>query len=49
MVINSEYMQLIKNLEYLKLKQMVNHLDEFIDFSIKNSLSNSQGCRISSY
>lgn len=39
MVTNSAYMQLIKNLEYLKLKQMVNHLDEVIDFSIKNNLS----------
>lgn len=36
---NSSYTQLIKNLEYLKMKQMINHLDEVIDFSTKNSLS----------
>ena len=35
MVTNSAYMHLINNLEYLKLKQMVNHLDEVIDFSKK--------------
>ena len=35
MVTNSAYMQLINNLEYLKLKQMVNHLDEVIDFQQK--------------
>lgn len=29
---NSTYTQLIKNLEYLKMKQMINHLDEVIDF-----------------
>ena len=29
---NSTYTQLVKNLEYLKMKQMVNHLDEIIDF-----------------
>ena len=31
--------QLGKNLEYLKMKQMVNHLDEIIDFTTKNNLS----------
>ncbi|AEB75957.1 IstB domain protein ATP-binding protein [Clostridium botulinum BKT015925] len=36
---NSAYTQLIKNLEYLKFKQMINHLDEVIDFSTKNNLS----------
>ncbi|MDU2674354.1 MAG: ATP-binding protein, partial [Clostridium sp.] len=36
---NSTYTQLIKNLEYLKMKQMINHLDEVIDFSTKNNLS----------
>lgn len=36
---NSAYTQLIKYLEYLKLKQMINHLDEVIDFSTKNNLS----------
>lgn len=39
MVMNSSYTQLVKNLEYLKMKQMINHLDEVIDFSTKNSLS----------
>lgn len=39
MVINSSYTQLINNLEYLKMKQMINHLDEVIDFSTKNNLS----------
>ena len=29
---NSTYTQLVKNLEYLKMKQMVNHLDEIIYF-----------------
>lgn len=37
MVMNSTYIQLIKNLEYLKLKQMVTHLDEVIDFSTKKT------------
>ncbi|KGM97501.1 transposase, partial [Clostridium botulinum D str. CCUG 7971] len=36
---NSAYTQLIKNLEYLKFKQMINHLDKVIDFSTKNNLS----------
>lgn len=36
---NSTYNQLIKNLEYLKMKQMINHLDEVIDFTTKNNLS----------
>ena len=36
---NSTYTQLVKNLEYLKMKQMVNHLDEIIDFTTKNTLS----------
>lgn len=39
MVMNSSYTQLINNLEYLKMKQMINHLDEVIDFSTKNNLS----------
>lgn len=39
MVMNSSYTQLIKNLEYLKLKQMVTHLDDVIDFTTKNNLS----------
>lgn len=36
---NSTYTQLINNLEYLKMKQMINHLDEVIDFTTKNNLS----------
>ena len=36
---NSTYTQLVKNLEYLKMKQLVNHLDEIIDFTTKNNLS----------
>ncbi|GAB6149373.1 hypothetical protein Z967_09535 [Clostridium novyi A str. 4540] len=36
---NSAYTQLIKHLDYLKFKQMINHLDEVIDFSTKNNLS----------
>lgn len=39
MVMSSSYTQLINNLEYLKMKQMINHLDEVIDFSTKNNLS----------
>ena len=33
------YQQVVKNLEYLGLKQMVLHLDEVIDFSVRNQLS----------
>ena len=36
---NSSYTKLIKNLEYLKLDQMVIHLDETIDFMNNNQLS----------
>jgi DNA replication protein DnaC len=36
---NSSYQQLVQNLEYLKLKQMINHLNDTIDFSMKNELS----------
>lgn len=36
---NSNYEQLVSNLEYLKLKQMNLHLDDVIDFTIKNQLS----------
>lgn len=36
---NNSYQQLTKNLEYLKLKQMVQHLGEVVDFSINNQLS----------
>lgn len=36
---NSSYNKLIQNLEYLKLKQMMIHLDETIDFMTNNQLS----------
>lgn len=36
---NNSYTKLVHNLEYLKLKQMVTHLDETIDFMTKNQLS----------
>src|SRR5699024_4312691 len=36
---NSSYTKLIKNLENLKLDQMVIHLDETIDFMTNNQLS----------
>lgn len=36
---NSNYQQLVKNLEYLNMKQMIQHLDEVVDFSIGNQLS----------
>ncbi len=39
MMQQTNYHQLLKNLEYLKLKQMVTHLDEVIDFGIHNQLS----------
>ena len=35
---NSTYTKLVQNLEYLKLKQMVVHLDETIDFMTNNQL-----------
>lgn len=36
---NSTYQQLLKNLEYLNLKQMIEHLGDTIDFSMSNQLS----------
>ncbi len=36
---NSSYQQLVQNLEYLNLKQMINHLNDTIDFSMSNELS----------
>lgn len=36
---NSSYSKLLKNLEYLKLNQMIVHLDETIDFMNRNQLS----------
>lgn len=35
----TSYQQAVRNLEYLKLKQMVAHLNDVIDFSIHNQLS----------
>lgn len=40
---NSSYTQLVKSLEYLKLKQMMTHLDFIIDFINKNNLSFVEG------
>ncbi len=34
---NSNYRQLLENLEYLKMKQMILHLDEVVDFNIRNN------------
>lgn len=36
---NNSFQQLVQNLEYLKLKQMTQHLNEVVDFSISNQLS----------
>lgn len=47
---NSTYIQLTKNLEYLKLKQMNTHLDEVIDFVTVNNLSLVDGLtKLTSY
>lgn len=47
---NSTYIQLTKNLEYLKLKQMNTHLDEVIDFVTVNNLSLVEGLtKLTSY
>ena len=35
----TSYQQAVQNLEYLKLKQMVAHLNEVVDFSVRNQLS----------
>ena len=43
MKMTSTYTQLIKNLEYLKMKQMIVHLDKVIDFITKNNLSFVEG------
>lgn len=40
---NTNYIQLTKNLEYLKMKQMLIHLDEVIDFINKNDVSFVEG------
>ncbi len=39
----SSYTQLINKLEYLKLKQMITHLDEVINFINSNNLSFIEG------
>jgi len=39
MIQQTNYQQLIRNLDYLNLQQMVTHLDEVVDFSIHNQLS----------
>src|SRR5690625_5939927 len=36
---NSSYTKLVENLDYLKLSQMIAHLDETIDFMNHNQLS----------
>lgn len=36
---NSSYIKLVENLDYLKLNQMITHLDETIDFMNNNQLS----------
>ena len=47
---NSTYMQLTKNLDYLKLKQMNTHLDEVLDFITVNNLSFTDGLtKLTSY
>jgi DNA replication protein DnaC len=43
MEITSTYTQLVKNLEYLKMKQMIVHLDGVIDFINTNNLSFVEG------
>lgn len=35
----TNYQQLLRNLEYLKLKQMTLHLNEVVDFGVKNQMS----------
>lgn len=35
----TNYQQLLRNLEYLKLKQMTLHLNEVVDFGVQNQLS----------
>lgn len=35
----TNYQQLLSNLEYLKLKQMVVHLNEVVDFGVRNQMS----------
>jgi len=35
----SSYQQALRNLEYLKLKQMMHHLNDVVDFSVHNQMS----------
>ena len=47
---NSTYVQLKKNLEYLKLNQMDLHLDEVIDLVTSSPLSFTEGlCKLTNY
>lgn len=47
---NSTYVQLKKNLEYLKLNQMNLHLDEVIDLITSSPLSFTEGlCKLTNY
>ncbi len=47
---NSMYTQLTSNLEYLKLKKMIEHLDEVIDFVTTNNLTFTEGLlKLSTY
>lgn len=47
---NSTYVQLIKNLDYLKLQQMNLHLNEVVDFITANNLSFVEGLtKLTSY
>lgn len=43
MVKNSAYIQLVKNLEYLKMNQMVTHLNDVVDFINMNNLPFVEG------
>ena len=50
MQMTSTYTQLVKNLEYLKMKQMIVHLDEVVDFTTSNNLSFVEGLtKLTSY
>lgn len=39
----TEHEQLIQNLEYLKLNEIINHLNDTVDFITRNNLSFEQG------
>ena len=40
---NTSHEQLISNLEYLKLPEMISHLDDTINFINKNNLTFTDG------